>query len=513
MLFIYAIAIALVFIFIHRWRLDYKLVKRKTGSVFKSSFFRETVYAAGITGLSIAVIFTTGLGGVLNVSGTNLAIASFLVSGLISTAWYLYLRSLDIYEPEKPWPQISVFLLSCLTVFLVFPVTFYINQELDFTFTGDPGNDFWYSVIAIGLVEEFVKIIPILLLLRFSKAANEPYDYILYGSISALGFAFMENAMYLERTDLLAFQGRALFASVMHMFNTSVICYAMAIFHFRLKKGRFWGFLIGLVLASLGHGFYDFWLLNAWANQYSFLTILFFLFSLHVWNAMKNNLINISQFFKPGIRIRGLDYKYLIIDGLFTAFFITAIAIFLLHGKNESVEFMREGLITGLALLIYITLTFGRIRVVPGLIRGLSPQRFREFLIPMTSLIADELGERIELRLPSHALAEPGFENLFDYFPLTGTLTRRLVYQGSEFAYLLRLDQPIDIKGFDAQHLLIIATKPNGFLSTNKGVLAEICALRYLPERLNAEVDEALKQKIAVVISRQGPPSAETVRE
>ena len=57
---------------------------------------------------------------------------------------------------------------------------------------------FAYAVLAIGVIEEAVKMIPFLLVVVRFREFDEPIDGIIYASFIALGFATMENIQYLH---------------------------------------------------------------------------------------------------------------------------------------------------------------------------------------------------------------------------------------------------------------------------------------------------------------------------
>ena len=84
-------------------------------------------------------------------------------------------------------------------------------------------NDFIYCILGIGAIEELMKIIPLFLVMFFSKQLKEPIDYVVFASISALGFAFIENLIYFDEAGLKTIQGRSLSSTVTHMFNSSLI--------------------------------------------------------------------------------------------------------------------------------------------------------------------------------------------------------------------------------------------------------------------------------------------------
>ena len=67
------------------------------------------------------------------------------------------------------------------------------DKDYKWGFTTDVETE----VVPKGLSEEIIKIIPVLIILKTTKFINEPIDYIIYSSISALGFAFIENIQYI----------------------------------------------------------------------------------------------------------------------------------------------------------------------------------------------------------------------------------------------------------------------------------------------------------------------------
>ncbi|NJK98884.1 MAG: PrsW family intramembrane metalloprotease [Bacteroidales bacterium] len=210
--------------------------------------------------------------------------------------WVVFLRKVDIYEPET-WKYVIMALsLGMAFSFLTYPLSDINHLMFNFNINGNFLNDLLYCVLGIGAIEELVKIIPLLLLVRFTKTVNEPYDYILYASLSALGFAFMENLIYFEETSLQIIHGRALTAVVSHMFNSSVIAYGMVLNIYRRRRNPVLNFLLFWALASIAHGFYDFWLISDSVKGFQFLTILLLLITMYMWNSFKNNALNHSVF-------------------------------------------------------------------------------------------------------------------------------------------------------------------------------------------------------------------------
>lgn len=283
----------------------------------------------------------------------------------ISYIWARYLRKLDIFDPEKWSNIITVFALGCVTVWGVFPISRYINGVLNFQLNGDTLNDFFYCVITIGMVEEFVKLLPLLVIIRFKNVVREPYDFLFYASISALGFAFIENALYIQKTNFYSINGRALMATVAHMTFSSVVGYSVMISVY--KRHWFgWRYLVGgFLLASVMLGFYDFWLINPIARKFDGLTFLFFLLTTHFWFSMKNKAINASRYFDPHRKLINDKLRYFLIFWLTALLMFSALLIGVFHGRSEANTFLRGQILAYGFLLYYLSFSFSRFKIAP----------------------------------------------------------------------------------------------------------------------------------------------------
>lgn len=221
----------------------------------------------------------------------------FIAAILILVSWATFLVKIDVFEREKFYYPVITVVAGMAFSFLVYPISDFLNYTLGFDLTGGVINDFAYCTIGIGMVEELVKILPLLLLIKYTKQVNEPYDYIMYGSLSALGFAFAENLVYFTGDNIHIIHGRALLAAVVHMFATSIIAYGIIISRFRVEKNIYQQFLKYFVIASLVHGFYDFWIINPVVNGLSMISYATALVGIYCFHIFKNNAINLSAYF------------------------------------------------------------------------------------------------------------------------------------------------------------------------------------------------------------------------
>lgn len=297
------------------------------------------------------------------------SVIGILVAASISILWAVYLRRLDVFDPERWINVFLVFLLGSVTVWLVFPISNALN-DLGFKLNGEVFNDLLYCIVGIGMVEEWVKLLPLLIIVRFKKVVREPYDFLLYASISALGFAFIENTLFILKSNFYSINGRALMATVAHMTFSSVIGYGLMITTYKRTRGA-WLYLFGaFFLSSAMHGFYDFWLINPLAKRFDGLTLLFFLLTTHFWFTMKNKTINASRFFDPHRKLINDKLRYFLIFWLTALLMTSVLLVGLFHGRSMANDYLRGQLLAFGFLLYYLSFSFSRFKIVPRMLNA-----------------------------------------------------------------------------------------------------------------------------------------------
>lgn len=191
---------------------------------------------------------------------------------LIAVMWLVLLKRLDAFEPEPTWALLVVFGMGCLAVqLLILPLHQFMRGI-------DPRSstvqDIYYAVFHVGVVEEIIKLVPVVLFAMISRQINEPVDFLIYGSASALGFATIENAGYFDTyaySDVM--MTRFTLCVVGHITWTSIVCYTWA----RARHIHRHSIPVSLVATGLAlavaivwHGLYD----NVDSNLKDFLGLL-----------------------------------------------------------------------------------------------------------------------------------------------------------------------------------------------------------------------------------------------
>lgn len=188
---------------------------------------------------------------------------------------YFYLK--DQYDEE---PIITVFKVFVFGAILTFPIMFlqYVIDAENIL-----QNSLLQSFISIALSEEFFKWFLIYIAVYQLEEFDEPYDGIVYGASISLGFATLENILYLLSNGLEYAFGRAIFPVSSHALFGVIMGYyfGKAKFDKQNKKVKWlvYSFAIPFVL----HGLYDYILVGFKKWVYVLIPFMLFLW----WFALK----------------------------------------------------------------------------------------------------------------------------------------------------------------------------------------------------------------------------------
>lgn len=108
----------------------------------------------------------------------------------------------------------------------------------------------------VALVEEGLKFLVVYLYLFPHRDFDEPVDGVIYASATALGFATVENLLYMLRMGWDIILLRGLLTTLAHVLFACIWGLALGKARFR-QQGRSGLILQGLLLAILAHGAYD----------------------------------------------------------------------------------------------------------------------------------------------------------------------------------------------------------------------------------------------------------------
>ena len=171
--------------------------------------------------------------------------------------FYIYLK--DKYEKEPKRLMLYSFLLGAIVSVVITTILYLIfDIFLPLTDNFSVLQQFIKAFFVVALIEEFSKYVIIRYYAQPKVAFNEPFDGIVYAVIVSLGFAATENIMYVIQGGYEVALTRAFTAVPAHAMFGILMGYFMGKAKFNGK--RIADNLIGLSLAILFHGAYDFFL-------------------------------------------------------------------------------------------------------------------------------------------------------------------------------------------------------------------------------------------------------------
>lgn len=189
-----------------------------------------------------------------------------------------YTYSMDKEKEPKKF-LIKLFLGGIVSVVITLTISFvlrllfpYFNDDI---ITYNPIKLFFYTFIMVSFVEELSKFIVTYKLSYYNKEYDQLYDMIVYSVFVSLGFAWIENLLYVFDGGIVIAISRLLFAVPTHASVAVFMGYYLSLAKLsdvynkqhQKKKHMFFSLFIPTIL----HGIYDY---LAYSSNY----ILFFVF-------------------------------------------------------------------------------------------------------------------------------------------------------------------------------------------------------------------------------------------
>lgn len=156
-------------------------------------------------------------------------------------------------------------------------------QSLPFPALGKWGDAFMEAFLKVAWVEELCKLAVVFLLVWRKPVFNEESDGIVYVTASALGFAMLENILYVLNHGIGTGIMRAITAVPLHCFTGVVMGYFVGKARVSSdKRRRLANILVGFFLAVFFHGIYDALIFTRTEAAFFIFFLVFFLLGLSI---------------------------------------------------------------------------------------------------------------------------------------------------------------------------------------------------------------------------------------
>ncbi len=192
---------------------------------------------------------------------------AFMGGVIPALLWLIFWQLEDRCDPEPKRYILLAFVAGMVVVPLVLPFQFWAKAHTSGTL----------MLFLWALVEELFKFGAAWFLVLRSRAVDEPIDAIIYMLTVALGFAAMENTLFLispiEHGDtlgtLLSGNLRFIGATLLHTLASATIGIAFALAFYRSRYVQALYATGGLILAVLLHTVFNYFILQKGGNAFT----------------------------------------------------------------------------------------------------------------------------------------------------------------------------------------------------------------------------------------------------
>jgi RsiW-degrading membrane proteinase PrsW (M82 family) len=186
--------------------------------------------------------------------------------------WLWLIYKWDRYKPEPKWLIIRTFFYGMMVAIPVALIETLLYPNAAHA-SASVSTSAYLAFVVAGVTEEAGKFIIVRRTVYNSPHFEEPADGLVYSAAAALGFASLENAIYIFAFGWQVILVRALFSNLAHVLFSAMWGYALGLSKLGLLKKRYvW---IGLAAAMFAHGFFDFLFFTQ--SAFTFLVIPLFL--------------------------------------------------------------------------------------------------------------------------------------------------------------------------------------------------------------------------------------------
>jgi RsiW-degrading membrane proteinase PrsW (M82 family) len=182
--------------------------------------------------------------------------------GLIPAIFWLWFWLRE--DKNKPEP-ILLIIITFIAGMAVVPIALPLQKLAIEVYTGANVMFVWV------IIEEVLKYAAALLVIFWNRAVDEPIDFIVYLIAIALGFAALENALFMHTpfsngeyiTVAVTGSFRFLGATLLHVLASATIGVALAFAFYRSATTKFVYGVVGLFIAIALHALFNFFIMRS----------------------------------------------------------------------------------------------------------------------------------------------------------------------------------------------------------------------------------------------------------
>jgi RsiW-degrading membrane proteinase PrsW (M82 family) len=213
---------------------------------------------------------------------------TLLISSIAPALFIMYLIYSRDLQKEPKSMLMKAFFGGILSIFIALLFAMPLS-EYESSIPSGLARSFYTSFFCAGIPEEFGKWIIFYWLIKKAKDFDQYYDGILYAIFISMGFALVENVLYVMKGGMGVAIMRAILAVPGHMLFAVPMGYYLSISKFEPANEAKKHIALSLIIPILLHGTYDFLLfyMEAKSKINSIIVVPLFLvfiaFEIYIW--------------------------------------------------------------------------------------------------------------------------------------------------------------------------------------------------------------------------------------
>ena len=202
----------------------------------------------------------------LLINNPKILILAF-IAGIIPSLLWLWFWLKEEEYPEPKGLLTIVFIMGMVAVVVVLPIQKFIQDHVS-----SPQG----QLVLWASAEEILKYLAVLIILYRTNNAREPIDWPIFMITAALGFAALENTLFLVKpfsvsgatVALLTGQLRYMGSTLLHTISSGILGIAIGISWHTKGIKKIWHIFVGFMVAIALHSTFNFFIIRNDGNDF-----------------------------------------------------------------------------------------------------------------------------------------------------------------------------------------------------------------------------------------------------
>lgn len=192
---------------------------------------------------------------------------AFITGVFPALLWLWFWRKEESKDREPTKVLIGVFVVSMLSVIFTVPVQKFIQTHI---------SDYNLELTLWALTEEIIKYLAFFIIIHKTNYIKKPIDYAICLTTAGLGFAALENVLFLLKpfAEGQAFVGlitgslRFLGSTLLHSITSGIIGISLGLSFYLNDFLKKYYLVLGLVVATALHTIFNFFIINNSGSEF-----------------------------------------------------------------------------------------------------------------------------------------------------------------------------------------------------------------------------------------------------